>query len=155
MADHTLEREQEIAASLPATFEFFSDAYNLEKITPPDVRFRILTPAPIAMHQGTLIDYWLHVFGVPFRWRTRITEWKPPTRFVDAMESGPYGKWVHSHDFAERGGATVVHDRVEYALPFGPLGEIAHPLVRRKLDAIFDFRAVATRRLLATGEGGR
>lgn len=148
MIDHVLERDQEITAPLEMTFGFFADAYNLEKITPDDVRFRILTPAPIPMREGTRIDYWLRVFGVPFRWRTVITEWSPPVRFVDVQESGPYAKWIHSHDFTERAGITAIRDRVEYALPLAPLGEIAHPLVRRKLDAIFDHRAEATRRLL-------
>jgi ligand-binding SRPBCC domain-containing protein len=130
-------------------FEFFADAFNLQKITPPDVRFRVLTPAPIELRRATRIDYRLTVFRVPFHWRTVFRLWEPPVRFVDEQESGPYRSWVHSHEFCDLGGTTLVRDQVTYELPWSPPGELAHPLVRRKLDHIFDFRQAAIHRLLS------
>lgn len=130
-------------------FEFFADAFNLQEITPPDVHFRVLTPAPIEMRKGTRIDYRLSVFRVPFRWRTVFALWEPPVRFVDEQERGPYRSWVHSHEFSDLGGSTLVRDRVEYELPWSPPGELAHPIVRRKLDHIFDFRQAKIQQLLS------
>ena len=130
-------------------FEFFADAFNLQKITPPDVCFRVLTPAPIELRKGTRIDYRLSVFRFPFYWRTEFTLWEPPVRFVDEQESGPYRSWVHSHEFSDLGGITLVRDRVQYELPWSPLGELAHPVVRRKLEYIFDFRQAKIQRLLS------
>jgi ligand-binding SRPBCC domain-containing protein len=139
----------ELPLPRPAAFEFFADVFNLERITPPDVRFRILTPPPIPLHQGTRIDYTLTVFGLPFRWRTAFTVWDPPARFVDQQERGPYRRWVHAHDFEQRGDRTLIRDRVEYELPLPPLGELAHPIVRRKLERIFDFRREEILRIFA------
>ena len=130
-------------------FEFFADAFNLQKITPPDVHFRVLTPPPIELRKGTRIDYRLTVFRVPFRWRTVFGLWEPPVRFVDEQERGPYRSWVHRHEFCDLGGGTLVQDRVEYELPWSPLGELAHPVVRRKLDHIFDFRQAKIQQLFS------
>ena len=130
-------------------FEFFADAFNLQEITPPDVRFRVLTPAPIELRKGTRIDYRLSVFRVPFHWRTVLTLWEPPLRFVDEQERGPYRSWIHSHEFSDLGGDSLVRDRVQYELPWSLLGELAHPMVRRKLDRIFDFRQAKIQRLLS------
>lgn len=136
-----LERTQTIAADSDRVFAFFSDASNLEAITPPFLRFRILTPLPVEMRRGVRLDYSLSLFGVPFKWRTCITEWEPGVRFVDEQESGPYALWRHTHDFERDGRATLMRDLVEYALPLGPLGELAHALfVARTLGRIFDFR---------------
>ena len=99
-------------------FEFFADPANLEAITPPWVRFHTLTPRPIEMRAGTLIDYRLRVRGFPVRWRTRIRAWEPPFRFVDEQLRGPYRLWVHEHEFESRDGGTLVRDRVRYAVPF-------------------------------------
>jgi ligand-binding SRPBCC domain-containing protein len=144
-----LEREMRIELPPEEVFEFFADAFNLQKITPPDVRFRVLTLAPIELRKGARIDYRLTVFRVPFRWRTVFTLWEPPVRFVDEQERGPYRSWIHSHEFSDFGGVTVVRDRVQYELRWPPLGELAHPMVRRKLDQIFDFRQAEIRRLLS------
>ena len=130
-------------------FEFFADAFNLQRITPPDVNFRVLTPAPIELRNGTRIDYRLTVFRLPFRWRTVFRLWEPPVRFVDEQERGPYRSWVHSHEFSDLGGSTLVRDRVQYELPWSPVGELAYPMVRRKLDHIFDFRQAQIQRLLS------
>ena len=138
-----------IELSREEVFEFFADAFNLQKITPPDVLFRVLTPAPIVLRKGTRIDYRLTVFRFPFRWRTVFSLWEPPERFVDEQEHGPYRSWVHTHEFSDLGGGTLVRDRVRYELPWPPLGELAQPMVRRKLNHIFDFRQAMIHRLLS------
>jgi hypothetical protein len=151
MKTYILERSQVVERSLEDTFEFFSDAFNLEKITPEFLRFQILTPRPLIMQAGTNIEYSLSLFGVPFRWRTLIEQWEPGIKFVDSQIKGPYAKWVHTHSFEALGPArTLMRDRVEYQIPFGLLGEIAHGLfVKATLEKIFNYRAEATARLLA------
>jgi len=103
--NHVLERGTWIPRPIEEVNRFFSDVANLERITPPELRFRILTPLPVEIRLGALIDYRLSLFGVPFDWRTEITCWEPPQRFVDTQLSGPYRKWVHLHEFTpERDG---------------------------------------------------
>ena len=129
-------------------FEFYSDAANLEAITPPWLDFRIVTPRPIHMGPGTLIEYRLRLHGLPIRWLTRIEAWEPGRRFVDVQLRGPYRLWHHTHSFEPHRNGTLVSDRVRYELPLGPIGELAHRLqVRRDLKRIFDHRihAVADR----------
>ena len=153
MVVHRLERSQRIERPLDEVFAFFSDAANLEAITPRFLRFRISTPRPIPMHEGARIDYQLSLFGVRLRWVTRITAWEPGVRFVDEQESGPYALWRHTHAFRADGAATIMSDVVEYALPFGPLGTLAHSLfVRRTVGRIFDHRGEVIPRLLAANE---
>ena len=130
-------------------FGFFSDASNLERITPPELRFRIVSPQPIRMDEGTVIDFRLRLLGIPFGWRTRISVWEPPYRFVDEQLSGPYRIWVHNHRFSEAEGFTTIMDEVRYALPFWPFGQLAYPFVRSMLEQIFQFRREATKALLA------
>jgi hypothetical protein len=139
---HTLTRRQELARPTDEVFAFFADAGNLEAITPPSLRFRIVTPRPIGMRAGALIEYRLRLRGLPLMWLTRIETWEPGRRFVDVQLAGPYALWHHTHEFEPLGdGRTLMHDVVRYALPFGPLGELAHALfVRRELEAIFDYR---------------
>ncbi len=138
-----------MAKPIEDVFAFFSDVSNLEALTPTFLHFRILTPLPIALSAGRHLDFELSLFGVPVRWRTRITDWHPGRRFVDEQESGPFALWRHTHEFEARGTSTLVRDVVDYSEPLGPLGEVAHVLfVRRTLDRIFDFRRDALRRLL-------
>jgi ligand-binding SRPBCC domain-containing protein len=145
---YRLERSQLIARPRSEVFAFFSAAENLEAITPDFLRFRIVTPLPIEMREGTRIDYSLSLWGLPLRWRTKITSWQPDVRFIDEQESGPYALWRHLHAFDTFASGTRMRDRVDYQLPMCPLGSIAHTLlVRRSLHAIFDYRrrAIASR----------
>jgi hypothetical protein len=119
-------------------FAFFADAGNLERLTPPWLRFRILTAAPIAMRPGALIDYRLRIHGVPVRWRTEIRVWEPPARFVDVQVRGPYRLWHHTHTFEEHDGGTLCGDRVRYAVPGGAV--VDRLLVRGDVERIFAFR---------------
>jgi ligand-binding SRPBCC domain-containing protein len=119
-------------------FPFFADAGNLEAITPPWVNFHTLTPTPIQMQAGTLIDYQLKIHGIPVKWRTRINAWEPPYRFVDEQLRGPYLKWVHEHTFEAQNGGTLCRDRVDYAVPGGWL--IDKLFVRRDVERIFAYR---------------
>jgi ligand-binding SRPBCC domain-containing protein len=148
---HILEREQRVEIPIERAFEFYGDARNLERITPPWLGFVVTTPAPIEMGPGTLIEYQLRLHRVPVRWRTRIEAWEPPRRFVDAQVKGPYTLWEHTHTFEEDGsGATIIRDRVRYSIPFGPLGMLAERLlVRRDLRRIFDYRREAVAREMA------
>jgi ligand-binding SRPBCC domain-containing protein len=144
MAEHVLTRSQEIDFPRDDVFEFFSDAANLERITPPDLGFHILTPQPIEMHEGAIIEYRISLSGIPMKWKTLIAKWDPPHRFVDEQLSGPYKQWIHTHTFTAIDGArTLIEDEVRYRLPFEPFGDVAHFLVRRQLDHIFDFRVKA------------
>jgi hypothetical protein len=146
---HLLERSQRVAVPVEQAFAFYGDDRNLEPLTPPWLHFQVTTPRPLTMGADTLLEYRLRLHGIPLRWRTRIETWEPPHRFVDFQEKGPYSLWEHTHLFeADGDGATVIHDRVRYALPLGPLGSIAHRLfVRKDLKRIFDYRrdAIAAR----------
>lgn len=148
---HTLHRTQELEGTPEEVFPFFADAHNLEAITPPLLRFRVLTPRPIDMHAGTLIEYRLRVHGMPVRWKTRIEEWQPSSRFVDRQLSGPYRLWHHTHEFAPLAGdRTLMSDIVRYSVGFGPAGDLARRLfVGRDVEAIFDYRAEVIGPLLA------
>lgn len=138
-------------------FAFFAEARNLERITPPELRFQI-TQAPEAITRGAIIDYRLSLAGVPFPWKTEIAVWKPGERFVDRQLRGPYRVWHHTHSFADAPGpdgtpGTAIHDEVLYSLPLAPFGELAAPLIHWQVRRIFAFREQAIRAALL-GEAG-
>jgi ligand-binding SRPBCC domain-containing protein len=147
---HVLARSQRLAVPIERAFAFYGEARNLEAITPRWLGFRVTTPSAIEMRAGALIDYRLKLHGVRVRWRTRIEARDPPSSFVDVQLRGPYALWEHTHTFQRDGEqAVVIGDQVRYALPFGPLGELAHALfVRRDLQRIFDYRTQAVAELL-------
>ena len=123
---------------LEVVFDFFADARNLEVLTPPWLRFQIVTPEPIAMRPGARIAYRLKLHGIPLRWDSEIAVWEPPYRFVDVQRRGPYRRWVHEHTFEEQGGGTLVSDHVRYAVLGGALVE--RLFVRPDVEKIFAYR---------------
>ena len=149
-ADHwRLRCESVVPRPRDEVFAFFADARNLERLTPALLRFEVLTPEPIEMREGLLIDYRLRVHGVPIRWKTEIPVWEPPTRFVDRAVRSPYALWRHEHTFEEVGGGTLVRDVVEYR-PMGWVlaGVVNAVFVRRDLLEIFRFRTARIGELL-------
>src|SRR5438876_10970300 len=142
MGTFQLERIQVLPRPVEETFAFFADAFNLEAITPPWLHFRILTPPPVVMRQGTEIEFRLRWRGVPLGWRTRIEQWEENRQCVDRQIRGPYRLWHHLHTFETVPEGTRMHDVVTYALPLGPLSLLAHRLiVGPDLERIFDCRA--------------
>jgi ligand-binding SRPBCC domain-containing protein len=143
MRVHTLEREQVLPVQPGEAFQFFADAHNLEAITPPWLRFQVVTPPPIPMRPGTQIEYRLRLHGVPLGWLSRIEIWEPGRRFADLQVRGPYRLWHHTHSFTPHERGTSMSDLVRYALPIPGVGRF----VRRDLERIFDYRrdAVAAR----------
>jgi ligand-binding SRPBCC domain-containing protein len=143
----TLRREQTLDGAPDEVFAFFADAQNLEAITPPWLGFEVVTPAPIEMRVGTLIQYRLALHGIGVDWLTSIQAWEPGRRFVDVQVRGPYRLWHHTHEFSAVGGGaprTVMRDTVRYAIGWGALGELARrAFVRRDVEAIFDYRREA------------
>ena len=126
---------------LDEVFSFFSRPENLARITPPELGFELLSPSPVPMAEGGVIDYRIRVLGLPLRWTSVITVYEPPHRFVDEQRRGPYASWRHEHRFAAVPGGTLVEDEVAYALPLGPLGTLARTLfVKRQLERIFAYR---------------
>lgn len=137
---------QEIPRPLMEVFAFFGDACNLEALTPPWLNFRILTPRPIGMQAGTLIDYRIRLHGIPIGWRTRISVWEPPHRFVDEQLRGPYSRWHHEHRFETTAAGVRMTDIVHYRVCGGR--PIERLFVRGDLERIFAFRRAAVARLL-------
>ena len=146
MKTSVFEARQWLPSPPEKVFQFFADAYNLERLTPPWLRFQVLTPGPIEMAQGTVINYRLKLHGISVRWQSEITVWEPPHRFVDRQIKGPYRLWVHEHTFVETDGGTLAGDRVEYAVPGGWL--VRKLLVERDLRKIFEYRQERLREAL-------
>ena len=152
MRVHTLDCELITPASLEDTFRIFEDPYNLARITPPWMGFEILTP-DLKMRSGLEIDYRFRWLGLPMTWRTLITVYEPPHLFVDEALKGPYALWRHRHEFQQTGEGTVVRDHVDYALPLGFLGDIAHALVvRRQVEQIFAYRQTRIAELIGASK---
>ncbi len=135
------EFKSEIWLPLPPeqVFSFFADAVNLETVTPPWLNFKILTPGPIEMREGTLIDYRLLIHRLPVKWHTCISSWQPPHFFVDEQLRGPYRKWIHKHMFDPSDGGTIVRDLVNYAVPFDSF--VHSWFVRPDIENIFRYRS--------------
>ncbi len=145
--DYILETETRLPRPVEEVFDFFKEAENLQQLTPTWLDFQILTPLPVEMKQGALIEYRLKLYGIPLQWKTEIRLWEPPFRFVDSQLQGPYRKWVHTHTFEEIVGGTLMRDRVEYRIPGGVLAPLAHRLfVKRNVKAIFRFREAKIRK---------
>lgn len=122
-------------------FPFFADAKNLERLTPPWLSFRILTPPPIDMHVGALIDYRISLRGLPMRWRTRIARWEPDRAFADEQLRGPYAIWHHTHTFTPQDGGTALGDDVVMRPKGGPMAPLVMKFVRGDVERIFQYRA--------------
>jgi hypothetical protein len=140
--------EMEAPLPLEVVFKFFEDPHNLARITPPDLNFKVTTK-DVEMRNGALIDYEIRWLGLPMKWRTLITEYAPPHSFRDEQLHGPYKLWRHHHSFKEVDGAAFISDRVEYELPWGILGRMAHAfIVGRQLRGIFAYRQHAIAKIL-------
>lgn len=141
MKTYILQRQQSIKRPLHEVFDFFSKPENLARLTPRSMGFQMLTPGPIEMKDGAVIDYTITFYGQDLRWTTLITLFDRPHKFVDVQLKGPYSFWHHTHTFTATQEGTSITDEVRYTMPFGVLGRIAHALVvRRQLDKIFAFR---------------
>ncbi len=143
---YVLEAKTRLSRTVEEVFDFFGNAHNLERLTPSFLRFEVLTPDPIIMREGTLIDYRLSLRGIPVSWRSEISAWEPPHRFVDVLVKGPYRRWVHEHRFEESGGGTLMTDRVEYSVLGGAI--INMLLVEPELRRIWEYRDQEIRRRL-------
>ncbi len=154
MTVHLLRTSLTLPLERDAVFPFFADAANLGRITPPELSFTIITPLPITMGRGTLIDYRIGLHGIPMSWRTLIESWEPSREFTDVQLKGPYAQWVHRHTFHSVPGGVRMDDEVRYALPLGVLGNLAHPIVRRQLTRIFTYRNQEVARLLLGARAG-
>lgn len=138
MRTFVFESEQSFSTTAAELFPFFADVGNLEKITPPWLGFSIMPPHPTNISKGTIINYRLRWRGVPLRWRTEISTWRPPFCFVDEQLKGPYRLWRHEHLFVEKSGVTTMTDKVQYAVPGGRLAQWL--VVGRDVERIFSFR---------------
>jgi ligand-binding SRPBCC domain-containing protein len=144
MAEFTFTCSQTLERPRDEVFDFFSKAENLERITPAELNFHIITPKPIVVKAGALIEYKLSLHGIPMYWKTEITKWNPPFEFQDTQLSGPYKQWIHTHRFTELSPTTtLMEDVVRYRLPLEPLGDIAQFLIARQIKGIFDYRQKA------------
>lgn len=146
MNTFTLSTEQLIEKPRDDVFTYFSDAHNLAEITPPWLKFVVLTPRPIEMQVGTLIDYRLKLRGIPVKWQSEITGWNPPHEFVDEQRRGPYRTWIHTHTFTETDEGTIVGDHIEYAVMGGQL--VNNLFVRPDIEKIFEYRSQKLSELL-------
>ena len=150
MKVYTLKKTQKVTRNIDFVFNFFSKPENLSRITPDKLNFKIYTPSPIDMREGTLIDYTIDIMSIPIRWTTLITRYDPPNIFVDQQLKGPYSMWHHTHTFEKINDyETLIKDTVIYSLPFGPLGKIAQYIyIHKELNYIFSYRSKKIQELL-------
>ena len=149
MPVHQLHRHTWLPAPVDEAFAFFCDPLNLQRITPPELDLVVDELPRSGMGTGAEIAYRLRLWHVPFRWRTRVTEWKQDREFVDEAIMSPYRRWKHRHVLYPEGTGTTMLDLLDYELPLPPLGELAHGLVRRQLERIFDYRESTIQELFA------
>ena len=145
-----MQREMTLPVPIQEAFAVFEDPYNLAKITPSWLHFRITSKDRVEIRKGAEITYQIRWAGVPLSWKTVISEYEPPFYFVDEQVQGPYRMWRHRHSFRSVEGGTLMSDHVEYALPFGLLGRIFQPVVARQLRQIFDYREERLRAWFST-----
>ena len=156
MKVYKLKFKQVINSSLDDVFSFFSNPENLSKITPEKLGFNILTPTPIKMKEGQLIDYSIKLLGKKIRWRTMITEYIPKVKFVDQQLKGPYSMWHHTHEFKDVDGKVEMTDEIYYVMPFGVLGRLVNFLfVSRDLNNIFKHRVEIINKIFDTNYKGK
>ena len=155
MKTYVLRCDMLAPVGIEEAFAVFEDPYNLARITPPWLNFKVTSKVRVVMTKGAAIDYTIRWMGLPIKWKTNIAEYDPPHCFVDEQTKGPYVLWHHTHRFAVEGSGTRVSDEVRYALPFGPIGKIAHEvMVGRQLREIFEYRQQTLPRLIG-GETSR
>ena len=153
---YTLRRSITVPGTVDTVFEFFNRPENLEKLTPPNLKFHILTPSPVTMHNGAVFDYTVGLMGFPMRWTSVITNYDPPHHFVDIQLKGPYAYWHHKHSFQARPDGVEVTDEIHYEIGFSLFGKVLlRPLIQRQLNAIFAFRVRAIERLFRRPEMSR
>ena len=142
MKTYNLEFEQFIDLPIEDVFDFFSKPENLSLITPPRLRFDILTPTPLEMKEGQLIDYSLKIlYLIKLHWRTLITDYQKPYKFIDQQIKGPYTLWHHTHIFEEKDGGTLIKDNLKYVIPFGWIGRAIHFIyIKHDINGIFQYR---------------
>ena len=139
---YNIKFSQFIPQPIDKVFAFFARPENLECITPKNLKFSIKTLSPIRMETGQIIDYNIKIKGFPLRWRSLISSYDPPYRFIDEQIRGPYSKWHHTHTFTKENGGTKIDDQIEYSLPFGLLGRITHSIwIKKDLEKIFEYRS--------------
>ena len=150
MKVHRLNKKQKIPMNILDVFDFFSSPENLSKITPTRLGFNIMTPRPIEMKEGQLIDYTIKILAVPIRWTSMITSYDPPHMFVDQQIKGPYSMWHHTHTFKQLdANHTEVEDEILYAMPLGFVGDMVHSVyVKKDLESIFRYRETTIGKLL-------
>jgi len=141
MTAHLFKSEQLMPRPVEQVFDFFKRPENLDAVTPKNLGFKILTPSPIIMQKGAVIDYTIQIYGIPMQWQTLITDYNPPCSFTDTQVKGPYKTWIHTHRFSAQGDGTLMVDEVEYSIAYGLIGEMARILfVKREIEKIFNHR---------------
>ena len=141
MKIYEIHTTQVINKPIEDVFVFFSKPENLAVITPKKLGFKILTPTPIKMNKGCLIDYLIHLMGIPVHWRTIITDYDPPHMFIDQQLKGPYSLWHHTHTFKKIENGVEIKDRIIYSIPLGWMGQLLHKFwIKKDLNNIFSHR---------------